>query len=257
MSSDDDGDSRKGRRSNKSEEDYEDVNDCYDPQEADTSGGGGSVSGSDGDDSIDMNSDDGANMKRAHRGPATMRIKSPASRSSTHHKERQVGATVNPDNLVRTREKGPLAGETLYQFHRRCLLRYQQIHGDMLVNITFIVPWSNEWACEMWDMKLGILVMNIRSSCRYMNEDLAALGFDYSAQRKENFKWDVFKFALQTYKSIHGDLLVPKLFLIPRDSTMWPETIWGMKLGIILDNAKKKDSLHSEKLREMGVVIRK
>ena len=107
--------------------------------------------GSDGDDSIDMNSNDGTNTNRSHRTSAATRAKSAAaiSRPSTHHIKQQVGAAVNPDDRERVREKGPLAGETLYEFHRRCLLRYQQIYGDMPVRRSFIVPWTDEWACEM------------------------------------------------------------------------------------------------------------
>lgn len=90
-----------------------------------------------------------------------------------------------------------------------------------------------------------------------MNEDLAVLGFDYSAQKKKEVEWDVLKFALQTYKNIHGDLLVPQSFVIPRASTMWPDSIWGMKLGLLLYNARKTTKVaHREELREMGVVLR-
>ena len=261
MSSDDDGGSRRGRRSNKSEDDYEDAGDCYDPKEAQShsggSGGSGSGSGSDGDDSIDMNSDDGTNTKRSHRGSAATRAKSAAavSRPSTHRIKQQVGAAVNPDDRERVREKGPLAGETLYEFHRRCLLRYQQIYGDMRVRQSYIVPWTDEWACEMWDVKLGGLVNSIRHERRYINEDLAAIGFDYSAQINANVEWNVLKFALQTYKNIHGDLLVPQSFVIPQDSPMWPDNTWGMKLGRIFFNARRKSCItHHGELREMGVV---
>ena len=262
MSSDDDGDSRKGRRSNKSEDDYEDTGDCYDPREAESHSGGsrGSGTGSDGDDSIDMNSDDGTNTNRSHRTSAATRAKSAAaiSRPSTHHIKQQVGAAVNPDDRERVREKGPLAGETLYEFHRRCLLRYQQIYGDMRVHRSFIVPWTDEWACEMWDVKLGNLVHHIREERRYINEDLAAIGFDYSAQRNANVEWNVLKFALQTYKSIHGDLLIPLSFAIPQESPMWPDNTWGMKLGRMLYNARHKSHItHHEELRGMGVVILK
>lgn len=126
----------------------------------------------------------------------------------------------------------------------------------MLVRNRFIVPWTDEWACEMWDVKLGRLVIKIRRERRYINEDLAAIGFDYSAQINANVEWNVLKFALQAYKNIHGDLLVPLSFVIPQDSPMWPDNTWGMKLGRIFFNARRKSRItHHGELREMGVVI--
>ncbi|GAX24105.1 hypothetical protein FisN_9Hh357 [Fistulifera solaris] len=37
--------------------------------------------------------------------------------------------------------------------------------------------------------------------------------------------------ALQTYKSIHGDLLVPQPFAVPKNDRRWPEATWGLRLG--------------------------
>jgi hypothetical protein len=37
--------------------------------------------------------------------------------------------------------------------------------------------------------------------------------------------------ALRTYKSIHGDLLVPQPFAVPKNDSRWPEVTWGLRLG--------------------------
>ena len=37
--------------------------------------------------------------------------------------------------------------------------------------------------------------------------------------------------ALQTYKKMKGDLLVPQPFVVPENSDEWPEETWGLRLG--------------------------
>ena len=249
MSSDDDGDSRRGRRTNKSEDDYEDANDCYDPVETETNGDENSVSGSDHSDSNDMASDDERCARRS-------RIKTVVSRSSRNTKQLKASLPLNPDNLVRVNAMGRLAGETLYHFHRRCLLRYKEIYSDMLVKTSFVVPWAHEWACEMWGMKLGRLVDSIRYEVRYLDEDLAAIGFDYGSQVKD--RWEPFKLALQTYNNIHGHLRIPQRFIIPRDSTRWPDNIWDMRLGRTLSKTRNRTgyfAMHRQELRDMGLIL--
>jgi hypothetical protein len=62
--------------------------------------------------------------------------------------------------------------------------------------------------------------------------------------------------ALATYKSLHGDLLVPQLFKVPHGSPDYPSTVWDMKLGAIVRGIRKKDNFASyrEQLVELGFV---
>jgi hypothetical protein len=57
------------------------------------------------------------------------------------------------------------------------------------------------------------------------------MGFDFSSQSNEH-GWDNHvKLALAIYKKLHGDLLVPTAFAVPTNDSIWPEHLWGMKLG--------------------------
>lgn len=48
--------------------------------------------------------------------------------------------------------------------------------------------------------------------------------------------------ALQTYKAIHGDLLVPQPFTIPSDDDTWPEQTWGLRLGARVNAIRSQGS---------------
>ena len=61
-------------------------------------------------------------------------------------------AQLNPDGLERTVSIGPVGNEGKYAYHRRALLRYQELHGHMLVPYRFYVPWSVEWPQEFWGL---------------------------------------------------------------------------------------------------------
>jgi hypothetical protein len=55
----------------------------------------------------------------------------------------------------------------------RCALAtYKELHGDMLVPRSFVVPSSEPWPEEMWEMKLGRTVNKIRSSGYFVRDDL-------------------------------------------------------------------------------------
>jgi hypothetical protein len=45
------------------------------------------------------------------------------------------------------------------------------------------------------------------------------------------YGFEKIKAALLTYKSLHGNLLVSDMFIVPENSTDWDEELWGMKLG--------------------------
>jgi hypothetical protein len=41
------------------------------------------------------------------------------------------------------------------------------------------------------------------------------------------------------YKEIHGDMSISRGFIIPRENSQWPETMWGMHLGSCLRDIKR------------------
>lgn len=121
-------------------------------------------------------------------------------------------------------------------------MQYQRLFGDMLVPLYFIIPWTDEWPEEMWDIRLGCSVIDIRRGNIYKDkkEELMAVGFDFSSQRRDN-GWEKIKLAFETFKLLRGNLIVSWSFLVPSDSADWPESIWGIKLGRIFDSIKKRD----------------
>ncbi|KAF0690250.1 Aste57867_18347 [Aphanomyces stellatus] len=60
---------------------------------------------------------------------------------------------------------------------------------------------------------------------------LDAVGVEWSAHAQH---WRETLLALETYESLHGDLLVPKDFIIPASSPSWPPQLWGKKLGHVV-----------------------
>ena len=62
--------------------------------------------------------------------------------------------------------------------------------------------------------------------------------------------------AMQAYKRINGDLLVPLSFTIPEDDASWERDLWGTKLGITVSSIRNSNTYaeHKPELLEMGFV---
>jgi hypothetical protein len=106
-----------------------------------------------------------------------------------------------------------------FDFIKTALLKYIEINNDMLVPRVFIVPvGSLDYPEDVWGMKLGTVVYNIRNDNAYAEkrDELLSLGFDYESQK---FSYSLIKIALLQYQRIYGDMLVPQRFIVPDDST--------------------------------------
>jgi hypothetical protein len=112
----------------------------------------------------------------------------------------------------------------------------------MLVPSKFVVPADEiTWPEEIWGMKFGAIVNNIRRGKNYVDNraDLESIGFDFN--RQENgykYKYRIIRAALQNFKELNGDMLVPAKFVVPADDVKWPEEMWSMKLGNIARNLR-------------------
>lgn len=117
---------------------------------------------------------------------------------------------------------------------RLALHAYKEYNGDLLISPDFIIPSNKMWPEEVWDMKLGLVVKNIRRGKSYISlrEELEEMGLDYSLHHRYYGK-DLVSVALTRYKEIHGDLLVKANYRIPSYAVKedWPEDVWGMRLG--------------------------
>lgn len=127
------------------------------------------------------------------------------------------------------------------------LLRYKEIHGDLLVPTAYCIPVDDDqWPRQTWGLKLGRAVSLIRGGRIYVSlrDELLSMGFDYKRQRKEYGATRVL-IALARYKQLHGDLQVPHSYSVPVDSDKWPKQTWGMKLGCVVTNIRKGFSYKS------------
>jgi hypothetical protein len=152
--------------------------------------------------------------------------------------------------------------ERRWEVAQTVLTVYKEEHGDLLVPVAFVVPSSAPWAEETWGMNLGSIVNTIRSLGVYLSDDkperkkwLDEMGFVWDDHKR---RWDIAQNALTVYKEEHGDLNVPKAFVVP-SSAPWAEETWGMKLGSAVNNIRSRgDYLSDDKperkewLDEMG-----
>ena len=55
------------------------------------------------------------------------------------------------------------------------------------------------------------------------------------------YGFDKIKAALCTYKSLHGNLLVSDMFVVPKNCSDWDPSLWGMKLGESMETYGEKE----------------
>ncbi|RLN79134.1 hypothetical protein BBJ28_00016649 [Nothophytophthora sp. Chile5] len=130
------------------------------------------------------------------------------------------------------------------------LRAFHRLHGHFAVPLRFTVPESvssaNEaerWPTELEGMKLGTTLSRFLkvsatakapSKCSRLNTvktQLRELGIS-DVDDWKRFLWEeVTVAAMRTYRSVHGDLLMPALFKVPHGDDTWPRATWGYKLG--------------------------
>jgi hypothetical protein len=126
----------------------------------------------------------------------------------------------------------------------------------MLVSRNFVVPdYDIRWPEEMRDMNLGTVVNRIRQGKFYVDKraDLESVGFDYNRQ-ENGYGYEAIKAAFLKYKYIYGNMLVPSRFVVPADDIRWPEEMWGMKLGGVVNNIRCGKS-YADKREEFFCIV--
>jgi hypothetical protein len=119
------------------------------------------------------------------------------------------------------------------------LLRFKQIHGDLLVPIKYVIsPDDTDYPEEVRGMNLGSCVNTIRrGGYLQKKEELLAIGFVYVVRKR--FDYETVRIAMFKYRELHhGSTKVPLKYKIPVNSTWYPEETWGMSLGSILKIVK-------------------
>jgi hypothetical protein len=120
------------------------------------------------------------------------------------------------------------------------LTAYKEVHGDLNVAQNFIVPAEDSWPEKTWGLPLGRAVNMIRTAS-YFIRDLPGRqqwledeGFVFDAHKA---RWEEFQGALERYHNLNGDTEVPLCFKVPPEEP-WPEGMWGVQLGFIVNNIR-------------------
>eukprot|EP00596_Hydrurales_sp_CCMP1899_P009888 CAMPEP_0119053430 /NCGR_PEP_ID=MMETSP1177-20130426/74426_1 /TAXON_ID=2985 /ORGANISM="Ochromonas sp, Strain CCMP1899" /LENGTH=589 /DNA_ID=CAMNT_0007033385 /DNA_START=46 /DNA_END=1815 /DNA_ORIENTATION=- len=198
----------------------------------------------------------------ASRIPSTVSTTGPGN-SSVSGKS-SVSVSGNSSLPIRTVESGPLSGESKWQWEKRALLKYKELHRNLLVKCAFEVPWNRDWPEEMWGIRLGRLVHRIRGLQTHKDkkEELLTMGFHYDSQKRD-YGWEKVKLGLQKYMDIYGDLLVQCKFIVPSEGTpesgVWPEGTHDMKIGKLVHDIRHKACYREKEseLLELGFVFEK
>ncbi|OQR84165.1 hypothetical protein ACHHYP_13794 [Achlya hypogyna] len=134
----------------------------------------------------------------------------------------------------------PFTGRTTIPWPTKLLAlkTFRALHGHVNVPIAFVAT-GCDWPPVLQGLKLGKIVNSLRNQLDTLptpqKQELDALGFVWSSWERT---WAAKILALETYAKIHGDLLVPRSFVVPTDDGAWPEDTWGLKLGLAVNNIR-------------------
>lgn len=116
---------------------------------------------------------------------------------------------------------------------------YEQDNPTFTIPQPFIVPDCDPWPASTRGLPLGKKVSFMKGTAfTEKNPEVANKIKNYGVVVEQPYSngvndsrfQKVFD-ALKRYKELYGDLLVPQPFLVPSDSSEWPESTWGLRLG--------------------------
>ena len=129
-----------------------------------------------------------------------------------------------------------------YQAYRRIV-----VDAEQEPPVTFTIPDNAQWPESVRGLPLGRQLVAVKSTVLPHNEKaravFARLGLDVSRSRggettppspklsANDVRFRKVFLALQTYRKLYGDLLVPQPFAVPFNSDDWPKATWGLRLG--------------------------
>ncbi|KAL3923534.1 MAG: hypothetical protein SGILL_001602 [Bacillariaceae sp.] len=131
--------------------------------------------------------------------------------------------------------------------------------GPLSVPVEFTVPDAEPWPERTRGLPLGRSIEQLRSKS-YLDENpgaeekLKQIGFETDRKLSANDKrFQAVYLALKRYEEIYGDMLVPQPFVVPSESTDWPEESWGLRLGARVNAIRSQGTFvkNSEERREM------
>jgi hypothetical protein len=117
---------------------------------------------------------------------------------------------------------------------------FVKTHGTPIIPLSFKIPNNSAvWPERLKGMKLG----KEAGILRQRNADLELPPGDVDILDQVGFAWRwnewtwQHRAALLAYKEVHGDMNVPKKFIIPSKKP-WPEVVWNFKLGDTVDTIR-------------------
>ena len=121
-----------------------------------------------------------------------------------------------------------------FELFIQALTLYQELNdGATSVPRNFIVPSTAPWPVACHGMKLGVKVSSTRNGRSNSSPEcitrLDAIGFIWDPYTNAA---DIFLDAVQAFKETNGHLLIPKQYVVPRNSEIFPRKTWGLKLGM-------------------------
>ncbi|EQC29031.1 hypothetical protein SDRG_13187 [Saprolegnia diclina VS20] len=147
--------------------------------------------------------------------------------------------------------------ELVFQIKLQALAAFASLFHHVAVPFEFKVPEASPlWPPPCWGLKLGRAVHDLR--CRagsltlHRRRQLDALGFVWDSHESS---WDMKVRAMELYKELHGNLLVPQDFVVP-PTLPWPRPMWGLKLGQAITNIRFRTTTIDRRaqLEELGFV---
>lgn len=161
-------------------------------------------------------------------------------------------------------------GEQLFeQIYEALVLYKENIDAELNVSPSYVIPADETWPEHLWNLKLGEYVQSIKDKDKLVfgheerEKRLKELGLTFEESKKIRNSIKRFEMvckALEVYKNIYGDLLVPQAFTVPSDDAQWDEELHGLKLGARVNAIRSqgalvaKDQKRMDKLNEMGFV---
>jgi len=134
---------------------------------------------------------------------------------------------------------------------------YQKIYGNSKVNEDFIVPYQEPWSQFVQGFSLGKFAEKIRKEGKSSKDEsqlkmLEEINFDFEKLDMANEKSNSTKVdadlcpfehifeAMQIYKKIHGHVVIPSSFTVPKNDS-WPKNVHGKKLGQICFSIRSRN----------------
>ena len=137
---------------------------------------------------------------------------------------------------------------------------YGEQFGHVRVPYKFVVPDADGWPAELRGLELGLQVSGLRTQKKrgtLSQDDVAQLEALRFVWDVPEWRWQCVLQSLLAYKEVHGDLEVPKRFVVPSEAP-WPEEAWGMKLGGRVNNIRSSQEMyvndHPERRAELDAL---